>query len=325
MWRKSLRYVVFLTLCAAFALVLLDRGISWWFADSIYENPQDLPETPIGLVLGTSKYVSTGVLNNFYTHRIEGAAALYHLGKVKRLLVSGDNALISYNEPRNMRRDLIKAGVPPQAIVLDFAGFRTLDSVVRAKKVFDAEKFIIITQRFHCERALLIAHHYDINAVCYAVPMPDDYIKTRVREVFARLAAVSDLYLLRSQPRFLGPKEPIPEGDVVIPPPKETAPATETAPTTETTPPAALPSDNSHNIGNNIDHSADSKPSTEPVPVALPVPAQSQSQAVAPSVSSSVKPVTPTPEQGKEAQTKPKVEAQSETNKDNPTGKEKHQ
>ena len=324
MWRKSLRYVVFLTLCAAFALVLLDRGISWWFADSIYENPQDLPETPIGLVLGTSKYVSTGVLNNFYTHRIEGAAALYHLGKVKRLLVSGDNALISYNEPRNMRRDLIKAGVPPQAIVLDFAGFRTLDSVVRAKKVFDAEKFIIITQRFHCERALLIAHHYDINAVCYAVPMPDDYIKTRVREVFARLAAVSDLYLLRSQPRFLGPKEPIPEGDVVIPPPKETAPApaTETAPTTETTPAAALPPDNSHNVGNNIDHSADSKPSTEPVPVAEP--AQSQSQAVAPSPSSSVKPVAPTPEQGKEAQTKPEVEAKSETRKDNATEKEIH-
>lgn len=324
MWRKSLRYVVFLTLCAAFALVLLDRGISWWFADSIYENPQDLPETPIGLVLGTSKYVSTGVLNNFYTHRIEGAAALYHLGKVKRLLVSGDNALISYNEPRNMRRDLIKAGVPPQAIVLDFAGFRTLDSVVRAKKVFDAEKFIIITQRFHCERALLIAHHYDINAVCYAVPMPDDYIKTRVREVFARLAAVSDLYLLRSQPRFLGPKEPIPEGDVVIPPPKETAPATETAPTTETASPAALPSDNSHNVGNNLDHSADSKPSIKPVPVALPVPAQSQSQAVAPSALSSVKPVTPTPEQGKEAQTKPAVDAKSETNKDNTAGKEKH-
>ncbi|PVU67033.1 vancomycin high temperature exclusion protein [Plesiomonas shigelloides] len=324
MWRKSLRYVVFLTLCAAFALVLLDRGISWWFADSIYENPQDLPETPIGLVLGTSKYVSTGVLNNFYTHRIEGAAALYHLGKVKRLLVSGDNALISYNEPRNMRRDLIKAGVPPQAIVLDFAGFRTLDSVVRAKKVFDAEKFIIITQRFHCERALLIAHHYDINAVCYAVPMPDDYIKTRVREVFARLAAVSDLYLLRSQPRFLGPKEPIPEGDVVIPPPKETAPATETAPTTETTPAAALPPDNSHNVGNNLDHNADSKPSTEPVPVALPVPAQPQSQTVAPSASSGVTPVTPAPEQGKEAQTKPEVEAKSETHKDNTTEKEKH-
>ena len=255
MWRKSLRYVVFLTLCAAFALVLLDRGISWWFADSIYENPQDLTETPIGLVLGTSKYVSKGVLNNFYTHRIEGAADLYHLGKVKRLLVSGDNGQISYNEPRNMRRDLIKAGVPPQAIVLDFAGFRTLDSIVRAKKVFDAEKFIIITQRFHCERALLIAHHYDINAVCYAVPMPDDYIKTRVREVFARLAAVSDLYLLRSQPRFLGPKEPIPEGDVVIPPPKE-------ATSTPETPSEALPADN---------NTFSTEPSGKPEQVASPV------------------------------------------------------
>ncbi|MGL5006568.1 MAG: SanA/YdcF family protein [Plesiomonas sp.] len=222
MWHKSLQYLLFLSLLAVLTLLLLDRWVSWRFSPYIYEDITLVPDSPVGLVLGTAKYVSRGKLNTFYTYRIDGAAALYHEGKIKRVLVSGDNAQLSYNEPRNMRRDLIKAGVPPQAIVLDFAGFRTLDSIVRAKKVFDTEKFIIITQRFHCERALMIAHHYNINAVCFAVSMPDSYLKTRTREIFARLAAVSDLYLLGSQPRFLGPKEPIPQGDVIFPAPKFT-------------------------------------------------------------------------------------------------------
>lgn len=230
MWRKSLQYLLLLALLAVFTLLLLDRWISWRFSPYIYEDAALLPDAPVGLVLGTAKYISRGKLNTFYTNRIDGAAALYHEGKIKRVLVSGDNAQLSYNEPRNMRRDLIKDGVPPQAIVLDFAGFRTLDSVVRAKKVFDTEKFIIITQRFHCERALMIAHHYNINAVCFAVSMPDNYLKTRTREIFARLAAVSDLYLLGSQPRFLGPKEPIPQGDVVLPEQEKIPALTPTSP-----------------------------------------------------------------------------------------------
>ena len=121
---------------------------------------------------------------------------------MKYLLLSGDNAQQSYNEPMTMRRDLIAAGVAPSDIVLDYAGFRTLDSIVRTRKVFDTNDFIIITQRFHCERALFIALHMGIQAQCYAVPSPKDMMTVRAREIFARLGALTDLYILKREPRF---------------------------------------------------------------------------------------------------------------------------
>ena len=109
-----------------------------------------------------------------------------------------------------MRKDLIKEGVPASKIVLDFAGFRTLDSVVRTKKVFDTDNFTIITQRFHCERAVFIAKHKGIDAQCLAVPTPSGMYRVRVREVFARLGALADLYILKREPKFLGEQESIP-------------------------------------------------------------------------------------------------------------------
>jgi SanA protein len=140
------------------------------------------------VVLGTAKYYRTGVINQYYRYRIQGALNAYNSGKVNYLLLSGDNALQSYNEPVTMRKDLIAAGVDPADIVLDYAGFRTLDSIVRTRKVFDTNDFIIITQRFHCERALFIALHMGIQAQCYAVPSPKDMLSVRVREFGARLA-----------------------------------------------------------------------------------------------------------------------------------------
>ena len=109
-----------------------------------------------------------------------------------------------------MRKDLIAAGVDPSDIVLDYAGFRTLDSIVRTRKVFDTNDFIIITQRFHCERALFIAQHMGIQAQCYAVPSPKNMWSVRIREFGARLGTLADLYLFKREPRFLGPLEPIP-------------------------------------------------------------------------------------------------------------------
>ena len=129
---------------------------------------------------------------------------------MKYLRLSGDNAQQSYNEPSTMRRDLIAAGIPSSDIVLDYAGFRTLDSIVRTRKVFDTNDFIIITQRFHCERALFIALHMGIQAQCFAVPSPKNMLSVRSREIFARLGALTDLYLLKREPRFLGPLIPIP-------------------------------------------------------------------------------------------------------------------
>jgi SanA protein len=110
-----------------------------------------------------------------------------------------------------MKRDLLNAGIPNSAIHLDYAGFRTLDSIIRAKKIFASDDFLIITQRFHCERALYIAEFHDIKANCLAVSGPTNSygFKVRLREVFARSKAFLDLYILNAQPKFLGPQEPI--------------------------------------------------------------------------------------------------------------------
>ena len=149
--------LLFIILVMVATALGLDRWISWKTAPFIYENVASLPHRQVGVVLGTAKYYRTGVINQYYLYRIQGALNAYNSGKVNYLLLSGDNALQSYNEPMTMRRDLIKAGVDPADIVLDYAGFRTLDSIVRTRKVFDTNDFIIITQRFHCERALFIA------------------------------------------------------------------------------------------------------------------------------------------------------------------------
>ncbi|MBK4769092.1 MULTISPECIES: outer membrane permeability protein SanA, partial [Pantoea] len=208
---KRVFFGLFIIILLVMATALgLDRWISWRTAPFIYEDVASLPHRQVGVVLGTAKYYRTGVINQYYLYRIQGALNAYNSGKVNYLLLSGDNALQSYNEPMTMRRDLIKAGVDPSDIVLDYAGFRTLDSIVRTRKVFDTNDFIIITQRFHCERALYIAQHLGIQAQCYAVPSPKNMLSVRFREVGARLGALADLYLMKREPRFLGPLVPIP-------------------------------------------------------------------------------------------------------------------
>lgn len=186
----GLLFIILLMMATALGL---DCWISWKTAPFIYENVASLPHRQVGVVLGTAKYYRTGVINQYYLYRMQGALNAYNSGKVNYLLLSGDNALQSYNEPMTMRRDLIKAGVDPADIVLDYAGFRTLDSIVRTRKVFDTNDFIIITQRFHCERALFIALQLGIQAQCYAVPSPKNMLSVRFREVGARLGALVNI------------------------------------------------------------------------------------------------------------------------------------
>jgi SanA protein len=116
-----------------------------------------------------------------------------------------------YNEPWEMRKALIAEGVPESAITLDYAGLRTLDSVVRSKKIFGQDKITIITQPFHSYRALFISNFYHIDAVAMVTEESgvDESVKLRVREYFARTKAVLDLYVFKTAPRFLGPKEQI--------------------------------------------------------------------------------------------------------------------
>ncbi|OCG02821.1 ElyC/SanA/YdcF family protein [Gilliamella sp. wkB112] len=207
--KRLIAYLVSLCLIILITIIGLDYWISYKTAPYIYHDENKLPYRSIGVVLGTSKYVRGGGINGFYRNRIDGAIDLYWQGKVDYLLLSGDNALLSYNEPITMQKDLIKAGIPREAIVLDYAGFRTFDSIVRANKVFDAKNFTIITQEFHCERAIFIALAQGIQAQCFAVPAPQSMKLVRIREMFARVSAFIDLYILNQEPKYLGPVIPI--------------------------------------------------------------------------------------------------------------------
>jgi SanA protein len=177
---------------------------------NVFTNIKDLPNRRVALVLGTSNKTISGNVNPYFQKRIETAAWLYKAGKVDHLIVSGDNRSMYYNEPMEMSKALIKLGVPQAAITLDYAGLRTLDSVVRCKEIFGQDRITIITQPFHSYRALFISHYYGMDAVAMVADEPvEDSFRIRVREYFARTKAVLDLYILKTSPRFLGEKEKI--------------------------------------------------------------------------------------------------------------------
>ena len=174
----------------------------------IYTKVTDVPFNEVAVVLGTSKRIKGGAKNLYYEWRLDAAAALYKANKVKFILLSGDNKETNYNEPKMMRADLISRGVPASVIYLDYAGFRTLDSMIRAKAVFGQTKFTVVSQQFHNQRAIFIAEHHDIDVVGYNAISPKVMsrlgLKVRVREVFSRSKMFLDLYILNKQPHFLG-------------------------------------------------------------------------------------------------------------------------
>lgn len=157
---------------------------------------QDMPSNDVGLVLGTSKAVHGGKENMFFKYRMEAAARLYKEGKVKFLILSGNHDSVFYNEPNDMKKALMSLGVPENVMTLDFAGFRTYDSIFRCKEVFNQHKFTIISQPTHNARALFLANQLGIDAVAFAAQdVPSGY-KTYLREYFARPKAILDVYLL---------------------------------------------------------------------------------------------------------------------------------
>lgn len=179
--------------------------------EKVYSDLKLLPDHRIALVLGTSHRSVGGGPNPFFQNRIEMAARLYALGKIEHFILSGDNSSRYYNEPLEMKKALIKKGVPASAITLDYAGLRTLDSVVRSKKIFGQNKITIITQPFHSYRALFISRYYDMDAVAMVAEDPEleQTFRVRLREYLARTKAVLDLYIFKTDPRFLGEKEEI--------------------------------------------------------------------------------------------------------------------
>jgi SanA protein len=171
-----------------------------------YTSLDQLPYRRVGLVLGCPRRIPGGWLNPFFENRIAAAAELYYNGKVDYLVVSGDNHVHEYDEPRDMKNALLEKGVPLDHIYLDYAGFRTLDSVVRVKEIFGQTKVTIISQHFHNLRAIFLAEHRGIDAIGFDAPdvAPEYGWKTESREQFAKVKALLDIYVFHKQPHFLG-------------------------------------------------------------------------------------------------------------------------
>lgn len=171
-----------------------------------YGEVEKVPMYETALVPGTAKTTAGGWPNLYFEGRVDAAAKLYHVGKIKKILISGDNSRKNYDEPTDMKNALIERGVPENVITLDYAGFRTLDTVVRAKNVFGKKKFLVITQWGHAERAVYIARKHGIEAIGFYAEEPNHIPwlvkKNRSREVLAAIAAWLDVNILRKQPKF---------------------------------------------------------------------------------------------------------------------------
>ena len=206
-FKRIFKAGVFSTLLVVMLIIFCDKHITS-FDSFCTSNINEVEQHEVGLLLGTSKYTSLNQMNLFYKYRLESAVQLYKEGKICKILVSGDNGPMSYNEPQMFYRDLIKLGVHPKDIFLDYAGFRTLDSVIRAKEVFDQKEFLVISQDFHNQRALFIARNQGINAQGFNANSVDFSFspKTFIREKLARVKAILDVYILGKQPKFLGEK-----------------------------------------------------------------------------------------------------------------------
>ncbi len=190
---------------AVLAISIINKTVEDKADGHIFNTIEHIPHNKVGLLLGTGKYLSNGHINLYYKYRIEAAASLYASGKIEYILVSGDNSSKAYDEPTTIKNDLIIKGIPSDKIYLDYAGFRTLDSVVRCKHIFGQDKITIISQQFHNERALYIAQANGIYAVAYnARGVSVRYgFKTQLREKLARVKMIIDL-TFGIEPHFLG-------------------------------------------------------------------------------------------------------------------------
>ncbi len=211
-WLKRLWYT-------ALALGLLGLGVIayanvtavWASRGRLFDEVGALPKTRVGLVFGTTDRIN-GLENLYFRYRIDAAAKVWSSGKIETLIVSGDNSSKYYNEPGKMKQALIDRGIPAQRIVCDYAGLRTFDSVVRAKEIFGLSSVLFISQRFQNERAIYLAKANGIDAYGFNARdvVTHAGIRTKVREIGARVLMWLDVHLLGTRPHFLGEKIRLP-------------------------------------------------------------------------------------------------------------------
>ena len=205
--KKFFKAFIYLTIISFISIFLSNYIIEKNADKKLFVETFNIPKNKVGLVLGTSKRISNGDINLYYKYRLEAAIKLFKSGKIEYIVISGDNGSKTYDEPTDFKIDLIKAGIPENKIFLDYAGFRTLDSVVRIKEIFGQKSITFISQKFHNERAIYLAEHFDINAIAYnAKDVSNRYgFKVKIREYLARVKVFVDI-IFNVEPKFLGDK-----------------------------------------------------------------------------------------------------------------------
>ena len=209
--KKIFRIALCLFLLVITGIFICNMVIKQTAAGKTYSDINTVPSRKTGLLLGTSKYNGNGTLNPFFELRIKATVELIKAGKIKYIIVSGDNSTIGYNEPAQMRSDLIAAGIDSTIIYLDYAGFRTFDSVVRLKEIFGQDSVTFISQRFHNERAIYLATMEGIDAIGFNAKDVSKKagLRTQMREKLARVKVFIDL-AFGKKPKFLGQKISVP-------------------------------------------------------------------------------------------------------------------
>ena len=211
--RKRRLVISFLSLVIIGIVIIFicDFAIKNASKGKLYDNTAAIPFNKVAILLGTGKFLANGVENPYYSYRIDAASELIRSGKAKYLIISGDNSRKDYNEPQQMKEDLILSGVDSTVIYLDYAGFRTFDSMIRLKEVFGQNSVTVISQPFHNERAIYIASKEGISAIGFnAKNVSKTYgFKVQLREKLARVKVFID-YFFGKKPKFLGEKINIP-------------------------------------------------------------------------------------------------------------------
>ena len=212
--KKFLKKTFYTILILAISSLLFTTFANYKIEKSTEEFVTDkleiLPKTKVAVVLGTAPNLVGGYQNYYFTYRIEAATKLYKSGKVTHFILSGDHGRKNYNEPEAMKQALVQNGIPANVIYLDHAGFRTLDSMIRAKEIFGQNEFIVVSQEFHNERAVYIARQNGIKAFGYNAKDVNKHagLKTNIREYFARTKVFIDSFF-NVQPKFLGDRKSV--------------------------------------------------------------------------------------------------------------------
>ncbi|WP_335937003.1 SanA/YdcF family protein [Streptomyces sp. PTD5-9] len=208
-WPRTRRGQRRLAQSAMVACVAALAPVTWMYtaADARVRTTADVPAREVAVVFGAGLW--HGRPTPYLAHRLDAAVELYRAGKVKAVLVTGDNGSEEYDEPDAMRTYLKAHGVPDQRIVSDFAGFDTWDSCVRAKKIFGVDRAVLVTQGFHIRRAITLCRSAGIDAYGVGVDAVHDttWYYGGAREVFAAGKAALEA-AFKPEPRFLGPQEP---------------------------------------------------------------------------------------------------------------------